>query len=91
MLDNQIGSALVVDRLAERQLQLLRNIEVVEDGHLARVQLNDVLFLGRDNLNIVLDLLEDLLVVDIDAVVGGVEKVTEQCHGASCLFMNQFG
>ena len=46
VLDDEIGAMLVVYNLAKARLDLLGDVEVVEDGHLAVVSLHDTYLVG---------------------------------------------
>ena len=84
MLDNQVGSSLIVHRSSKGRLELFRYIEVVEDGNIARVLSDDVLLVRCNESNIIFNLLVYVIVVDVDTVVSGVEEVAQQCYGSSC-------
>ena len=84
MFNNQISASFVVNGFSKRRLHLLCNVEVVEDGHSAIVFLHDVDFVGSYQSDVVPDLLVNVIVVDVYAVIGRVEKVSQQCHSPAC-------
>ena len=69
MFDDEVSSTFVVYSLSERRLYLFCDVEVVEDRYCASVFLYYTYFVGCDDSHIVLYLLEDIIVVDVDAVV----------------------
>ena len=81
---------LVVDGLSESRFQLFGDVEIVKDGNGSLIKFDNILFFWGDNLQIVLDLIEDLGVVDVNAVIGGIEKVTEQGHRSAFLLKAEF-
>ena len=91
MLDNEIGTPLVVYRLAKRRFQLFGDVEIVENGHRTIVTFYDVLLVGGYQTNIVLHLIVDVVVVDVNAVIGGVEDVAQQCYGTTGFLETQLG
>ena len=77
MLDDEVGASFVVDGASEARFQLLGDVEVVEDGYIAFVELHDVSLFRSYHADIAVNLIEDLRVVDVDAVVSGVEEVAQ--------------
>ena len=91
MLDDEIGAVLVADGFSEGCLDLPCDVEVVENGQFAFVELYDVVHLGCDELDVVPNLVEDAWVVDVDVLVSGIEEVSQECHCAACLFVAECG
>ena len=89
MLDDEVGTSLVVDSTSETRFKLFGDAEVVENRQIACVQFDDILLFGGYECYIVPYLLEDILVVDIDTVVSGVEDIAKQGHGTAGLFVDQ--
>ena len=78
-LDNEIGAVPVVDGLAKARFQLFGHIVVVENRQRAVIKFHDVLLLWCNQPKVVLDFLVDAAVIDVNAVVGRIEQVSEQC------------
>ena len=84
-LDNEIGSVLVVDGLAETRFQLFGHIVVVEDRHRPVIEFHDVLLLWCNHPEVVPDVLINTAVVDVNAVIGRIEQITKQGYSAAFL------
>ena len=87
MLDDEIGTVSVVDGFSEGRLDLFRDVEIVEDGHLSVVLFHDTHFVWGYQAHIVFHLFIYGLVVHVDAVVSGVEQVAQQRHGPAGLLI----
>ena len=89
MLDDEIGTMLVVDNFSEARLDLLRDVEVVEDGHLARVALHNAHFLGSYERDVVSYFFVDVVVVHVNALIRRVEQVAQKSHSSSRFLEHQ--
>ena len=76
MLDDEVGAMLETDSSSKSRLDLLRHSEVVEDGNIAFVELDNRFSFWCNKADITLHLLKHILIVDVDAFVGRVEEVT---------------
>ena len=85
MFNDKVSAMLVVDGFAEARLELLGHVEIVEDGYRSVVEFDDILLLGCYQPKVVLDFFTDRAVVDVYAVISGVEQITEQSNGAALL------
>ena len=79
--DDQIGSLLHGDYLAEGALDLARDLEMVEDCLFAFVELYDFLLLGRYLADIRTDFFADSLVVYVNVRELIVEKIPQYGNG----------
>ena len=75
----------------ERRLDLPGDGEIVENGYVSLVELDDVFRLGCDECNVVAHFFVDLLVVDVNAFKRGVEEVAKQSYRAAGFFVNKRG
>ena len=90
-LDDQVGAAAQRHVFGEERLDLLRNIEVVEDRHVALVELDDLRHLGVDRLHVVADVVEHRLVIDGDLRERVVQRIANDRVGAAHLAHEQRG
>ena len=88
MFYDEVGSSLVVDGASESRFDLLGNAEIVENRHVAIVELDDVGLFRGNECDIVVNLVVDVGIVDVNAVVGGVEQVAYECYAAA-LFLER--
>ena len=49
---------------------------MIEDGNIVGVQFHDLFAFGRNDIYIIVDLLESLFIVDIDIFERGVENIS---------------
>ena len=91
MLDDEVGAVLVGHGATERRLDLPGDGEIVENGYVSLVELDDVFRLGCDECNVVAHFFVDLLVVDVNAFKRGVEEVAKQSYRAAGFFVNKRG
>src|SRR3712207_136688 len=89
VLNDKISSMFVIDSLTEAGFYLLRDIEIIKNRNLSRVELDDILLLGRDKGDVVFDFFENILVVDIDILKGFIEKVAQHGDSPACLFKHE--
>ena len=80
-LDDEVSPALERNVLGEERLDLLGNIEIVEDGHAAAVELDDLLLLGLDLPDVIANLVEHGLVVDGDLRKRTVQRIADDGIG----------
>ena len=80
VLYNKVATVTIVDGLAKAGLDLLGDVEVVEDGDLARVALDNALLFRRNERYIVLHRRADFVIVDVDVLVGRIEQVAQHGH-----------
>ena len=77
LLDDQVSTTLTGDSTPEGRLDLLGDILLIEDGEVPRIEVDDI-FTPRGYLTDILAyLLVVGLVVDVDALEGGVEGVAQ--------------
>ena len=88
MFYDEVGSSLVVDGASESRFDLFGNAEIVENRHVAIVELDDVGLFRGNECDIVVNLVVDVGIVDVNAVVGGVEQVAYECYAAA-LFLER--
>ena len=81
VLDDQVGAALERHVFGEERLDLLRDVEVVEDRHVALVEFDDLHLLGIDLLDVVADLVVHRLVIDGDLRERPVERIADDRVG----------
>ena len=91
VLDDEVGAVLVGHGATERRLNLPGDGEIVENGYVSLVELDDVFRLGRDECNVVAHFFVDLLVVDMNTFKRGVEEVAKQSYRAAGFFVNKRG
>ena len=89
MLNNHVGTVLVVHGFSESRLNLFGYVEIVEDGHLSVIEFYDFCFFGCNHLDIFPYLFVDGVIVDMDAVIGGVEQVAQHGHCPARFFAHQ--
>ena len=82
VFDDQVGAAAQRDVLGEERLDLLRDVEVVENGHVALVEFDDLLLLGFDLADVAADFVVHRLVVDGDLRKRAVERIADDRIGA---------
>ena len=75
MFYDQIGSTFIGDSPSEQRLDLLGDPEIVEDGKRSSVFLDDSLFPGSDQADIIAHVVQDILVVYINMLERGVENI----------------
>ena len=88
-LPELVGAPFQRHVLGEERLDLLRDVEIVENGHLAPIEFDDLLLLGGDDADIVADLVEHRLVVDRNLRERRVERVADDGIGAVLLAQEQ--
>ena len=66
MVDDEVGTTLVGHDASERGLDLLGDAEIVEDGEVARVELDHLFAVGGNQGDVVVYLAEDVFIVHID-------------------------
>ena len=91
MLNDQISSTFIGDSPSEQRLDLLRDPEIVEDGECSGIFLDNLLFAGSDQADIIAHVVIDFLVVYINMFERGVENIAQQGDCASCLLINDGG
>ena len=89
VLNDEIGPVLVSDGATEGGLDLAGDREIVENGDIALVELDDVFRFGGNECDVVAHFFVDFPVVDVDAFKRGIEEVAKQSHGAAGLFVNE--
>ena len=89
VFNNEVCAALVVNGTSKTRLNLLGYVEIVENGHIAFVQLDNACFFWGNQRDVIMDLVVDLRIVNMDAVIGGVEQIAQQCNGSCLLFKDQ--
>ena len=81
-LDDEVGAAFERHVLGEERLDLLRDVEVVENGHVAAVEFDDLLLFGFDLPDITADVVVHRLVVHGDLRERTVQRVADDRIGA---------
>ncbi len=89
MFDDYICARFEGDGLAERRLDLSRDVEMVEDGNLPVISLYDVLALGGDKGDVFGYLLVCLGIVDMDALECRAEHVAQHADDTALLLEYQ--
>ena len=84
-LYHQVGALFHGHHLAEGALDLPRDLEMVEDGRLALVEMDDFLLFGKNQGNVVPDFLAGLGVVHMDSGERIVQQVPEDRSGLGVL------
>ena len=77
VFDDEVGAVLVIDSLSKARLQLFGDTEVVKDRHCTIIQTDYLFFLWSNEPQVVLDFVVDTAVVDVDAVVRGIEQISK--------------
>ena len=85
MLDDEVGAAPQRDILGKERLDLLRDVEVVENRHVALVELDDFHHRGVDELDVVANLVVHRLVVDGNLREGVVKRIADNRVGSAHL------
>ena len=80
---------LVRNGLAETRLDLTGDIEVVEDGQAAFVELHHTSTLGRNKADVVVNLLINDFVVDINVREVRVKEVAKHGNRSACFLMDE--
>ena len=89
MLDDEICAMFVVDGFPKARLNLLGDVEVIKDWHLARVEFHDVYLVWGNHRDIVLYFFENVFIVYVDVLVGWVEQVAQQCYSPTRFLEHQ--
>ena len=89
MLNDKVGSVLVRDNPAKAGLDLTRDVEVVENGQTAFVELHHTEPLRSDKADIVVNFLEDVGIVDVDVLEVRVKEVAQNGHRTACFLMDK--
>ena len=77
LLDDQISTALAGDGTSKGRLDLLGDVLLIEDGEVARIETDDVFTSWGYLSDILTYFLVVSLVIDVDALEGGVEGVSQ--------------
>ena len=91
VFDDEIGAVFVAHGATERGFDLTCDVEVVEDGQLALVELHALGALGSDERHVVAYLFVGALFVHPYVLEGGAEEVSQQAYGASALLIDEGG
>ena len=89
VLNDEVCAMSVVDGFAKAGLYLLCDIEIVKDRHLAGVHLYYPSLFRGYHCHVVFYFLTNLLVVDVDVFVSGVEEISQHGHGPARLFIDE--
>ena len=89
MLDDEVGSVLIVDCLPESGFQLFRDVEVVEYRNLALIEFHYTLLAWCYERYVLAYLFVNTAVIDMYCRVCRVKEVAQQCHGTACLLINE--
>ena len=90
MLNDEVGAPFVVDCASEARFNLLGDVEVVEDGYVGSVFLDNVGLFWRNELDVVVNLAENLMIVYVNTVVGRIKEITYQRNTTALFFKGQF-
>ena len=80
---------LVRNCLAETGLDLTSDVEVVEDGQTAFIELHHVCTFWSDKADVVVHFLIDIGIVDVDILVAWVEEVAKHTYRSARFLINK--
>ncbi len=90
MFDDQVGSLFQRDVFAEKRHDLFRYVEIVENGNVAFIELDDFFLFRSDRANVFAHFFVDGLVVDANAAERTVQQIAYD-GGRSVLFVEDQG
>ena len=89
MLNDEVGTMLIVDYLSKSSFHLPGDVVIVKDRHFTSIALDDTCLIWRNERYILFHLIIYIIIIDIDILIRRIEEVAQHCHGTCLLLIDE--